>query len=193
MGDTGILSLLQDNNKRFDLENGVIVTNARFFEMIKEHFPGVRTIASCIQALNSENSEYGPRFEEYDLVTILNQHSCREYLAKYRGSADRMIVQLKSGCGRGDLYECYLHYCELEKNMSTSSVIGAQVLEREGFHVIPSQFGDLGCYSPEAVLLRRERDLLDLLEMGVRKFKVQRNFLLSKEDIDILADAVNRI
>jgi hypothetical protein len=178
-----ILAMLATTGQACGVRNSVVITHPTLFHYIKEEYPQLKTIASCIQALYPfRRHDYGESFRTYDYVVTLNQHATPMFLQRYREYCRKMILFLTLGCGTADLLKCYRHYSDIESEY-LSDDIDTTPVNPTLLTPIPCQLEReyRGC--DDGALIARETDLIGLLEMGVNKFKIPRNGILSRSNL----------
>ena len=150
------LTLLQSSGETNGVKNCVTILRDELLTVVKEFFPELATIASCIKftvdGVDEVLRAYEDAFANYDNVVILAQHSKPEFLKHLKEYASRMIVFPFIGCAVGNLNDCRRHYSFVERSWSTRYLCG-------------------NCRDS---LDEREDDLHALLDMGVRGFKFAR-------------------
>jgi len=191
------LSKLVENNTKYGVRNKVTVAHDKIFQLVRDEFPKLDVIASCIRQLDPNSEGYRERFQKYDYVVPLNQHNTFEFLSQFAEFADKMILFLNHGCARSDLHHCYEHYVETERSVRDRSSEEEDIVlspkdyaipEEEYHESVPSQIDSLSCSGGE--LYRREDDLTKLLAMGVSKFKISRDLSLKEEELGILLKCI---
>jgi hypothetical protein len=190
-----VLALLQQGNSQRGVKNKVVVTHELMLPYMKEHYPAVEVVASCLQAVNprlyspfqnqvrnpSFQGHYPDVFRDYDFVVPLNQHTTSDFLKQFRGYAPKMILFIGLECATNDLKQCFWHLQGIEYNNYPSDVERTFIKEDEIPDFLSSKLPKEaeGCplYYIEdrgASLLRRQEDFKNLLKMGVNKFKIPR-------------------
>jgi hypothetical protein len=144
--------------------------------LLAREFDGLDVIASCIQSLDPNCPSYRERFEKYDYVVVLNQHTTYDFLTQYEEYAEKMIFFLLLGCAKSNLKECYNHYREYEwLHRNRFSNLFASTGHEDEYQVL-QYTPSVSSQMPESNkcggqdLLTRE-DLAKLVGMGARGFK----------------------
>jgi hypothetical protein len=177
--ENSVLAQLHENTVRFNVRNKVTITNGELLPLLRERFPRLEVIASCIQNLEPRDvASYAERFRQYDYVVPLNQHTNAQYLASYKDSVDKMILFLKLRCPNPNLRECHDHYYTMETKLS-------DVNEHRRAAGKPwSVPGICANHANDASLYARQRDLANLLQMGVTCFKIPRDHPIDSYELE---------
>lgn len=186
-----VLDVLANCASRTGLKNKVVITRNALLPFLRQHYPNLEVVASCIQHLSPrESGSYQVKFQEYDYVVPLNQHTTYDFLKTFQAHADRLIVFLKLTCGMIDTRFCYSDYLSMEK--VPWGTIVQQLATIPPDTLAPSALtpDDSGCNHPGAALISREHDLSGLIGMGVDKFKISRAQALLPEDFRLLIRSI---
>jgi len=187
-----MLDIISSSGQTHRLRNSVVITHPGLLPHIRSNYPELETIASCIQPLYPfAEHDYQRAFEDYDFVVPLNQHTTPEFLSQYRNYADRMLVFLTLGCGIPHFAKCYVHYLDIESGYPTHNEASTRVSPKS-LEVIPCQLKEPHRGCDDGALITREEDLLGLLHMGIRKFKIPRNGLLRMQVLSKLLDMLEQ-
>lgn len=157
------------------LKNKVVITRHALLPWLRRTYPTLEVIASCVQQVSPRESRpYAAKFQDYDYVVPLNQHTTYDFLKDLREFAGRLIVFLKLTCGMSDTRYCYSDYLSMEK-VPWETIVRQLTTVPPGL-LLPSGLteADSGCNSPRSALVTREHDLAGLIGMGVSTFKVSR-------------------
>lgn len=197
-----ILDYLEKNAKKEEIKNGVVIGHDDLLHYVRKFNPDLKTICSTIQMIDiNKFTSYEDKFQKYDLVVPLNQHTSYNFLKQYEQYADKMLLFLNLPCYDGDLLKCYKHYAKIELNLLGSyGEIPENVKfdfndfsRREEFELVlndddskkakqlpQNQCKNINCKNDEGksnVLYLRD-DFIQLYSMGVNKFKIPREFEL---------------
>lgn len=174
------LEALSRSGQFHGVRNSVVITHPGLLPYIRENFPDLETIASCIQPLYPfVKHDYLRAFQDYDYVVPLNQHATPGFLAQYPAYVDKMLVFLTLGCGIPQFAKCYVHFLEIESTYPTDHA-AAERVKPKSLNVIPCQLTEPHRGCDDGALIVREDDLSGLLRMGVWKYKVPRNGLFRR-------------
>ena len=162
---TGLGKKLLDNLAMVGDDNGVqnyiTILRDELLEVIKDLYPGLKTVASCIRFTENDpegvKALYRASFENFDYVVPLPQHTKVAFLRSFHRYAAQMMVFPTLGCARPDLGDCKRHFLSED-----SSVHVEWVYE--------------GCQmrAPSSSLISRSHDARGLLKMGVENLKFAR-------------------
>jgi hypothetical protein len=209
------LDLLALGNQKHGVRNKVTITREHLYGTVRRDYPGLEVIASCIQQFDPRKTEgYGEKFGKYDGVVIVNQHTTPEFLKKYEDFTDKMIVFLNLPCNRTNLYECLLHYLRTEQGCEHNHELEYCPAAHE-LDVTPCEIKHSWRCSPSNHEARMETlallkgvelpkedpclggkltyrwyDLSELLEMGVRQFKIPRGVPLVLDEYNVFVEHV---
>ncbi len=203
-----VLHALADSGAKYGVDNHVTITHDSLLSVVREHFPELTTVASCIRFVGGRRGEFGGvdeyrrAFEDFDLVVPLNQHTTWQFLSQFRDRVDQMLLFLNMECSRNDQRECYKCYCGYEEMASGSDeLVGAPVPAGDFDCLVSPDIGGLDprlrnqCNNKGAKLAERE-DIIDLALEGVNKFKIARrrhHHPLDHEDTRGLAHFFNNV
>lgn len=170
-----VLDSLSSSGLGSGLKNKVVITRHALLPWLRRNHPSLEVVASCVQQVSPRESRpYAGKFQDYDYVVPLNQHTTCDFLEDLREYAGRLIVFLKLTCGMPDTRFCYSDYLSMEK--VPWDTIVQQLTTLPPGRLLPSGLtaADSGCNSPRSALVTREHDLAGLIRMGVCIFKVSR-------------------
>ena len=181
--ETGVLDFMSTSASRFGLKNKVVITRRALLPYLRQAYPVLEVVASCIQQTSPrESGPYDAKLQEYDYVVPLNQHTTYECLKGLAEHADRLIVFLLLTCGNIETKFCFSDYLAHEE--VPWETILPQLATNVFDNLIPTGLTpeDSGCNSPRATLISREHDLSGLIGMGINKFKITRAQYIMPED-----------
>jgi hypothetical protein len=194
------LIVLQESGIKYDVRNGVIVTRHDVAEVIREEFPDLSLVASCIYQLDPRNPGYEGAFQLFDYVVPMNPHTTYDFLSQFRQYVEQMLVFLNFDCVGPNMYECYKHYARVEMdNRNPEGHERVEVRPKSDFKAAPCQLPSYENRTPccgsnyrseDAELINRPVDLIRLIEMGVTKFKVPRSYHLYRHVVEKLVDCI---
>lgn len=173
--ETEVLEFMASSGNGSGLKNKVVITRQALLPYLRQNFPGLEVVASCIQQTSPRDcGPYTSKLQEYDYVVPLNQHTTYDSLRTLEAEADRLIVFLMLTCGSVDIRCCFGDYLTHERIAPEQML--QQLATRTFTGLLPSALSsqDSGCNWPGAALNSREHDLVGLIRMGVNKFKVTR-------------------
>lgn len=176
-----ILSLLDQTGQRWGVTNHVCIMHPALFEHARENYPRLGKIASCIQVFYPfRRHDYAESLREYDHVVPLNQHTTPAFLERYREHCRKLIVFLTLGCGTPDFRKCFRHYTEIESEYPSGGKPNSE-FDPSPLPSIPCQLSEEYRHCDDGALIDRDDDLIGLIRLGIDKFKVPRNGVLSEE------------
>ena len=206
-----VLSFLENNAKKENIWNGVVIGHDDLLDYVKKNNPDLKTICSTIQMIDvNKFTSYEDKFQKYDLVVPLNQHTSYDFLKQFSQYKEKMLLFLNLPCYENNLFKCYEHYSNIElKILAGHGMIPENVKydfddfsSKEQFKIIFSK-DDLvksknlisnycknipcGDISGKSNLLYLRDDLFQLYSMGVNKFKIPREFKLDLDQLDIVS------
>jgi len=162
-GVRGSLYELQKIGVLNGVQNYVTILRDELLDVVKELFPDLKTVASCIKFSEPDQEKASVLFEEafrkYDYVVALPQQAKYDFLKRFESNAGQLIVFPHLPCAEKDLGKCKAHYRFLE------GIKGPVDIE-----IAESFCGD----EFDPLVLRAEEDLIPLIRMGVRGFKFHR-------------------
>ncbi len=187
------LTRLDDNAQYFEVDNLVVVTKDYLRREIRKRFHHLKIVSSCIQHLdpvnNGEIETYDRLFRDYDFVVPLNQHTTYDFLQRFSQHAEKMLALLNLACPKADTFRCYNDYVGVELELAEevedrSHIAGERVvIESPDYDGVPSMLPDesLKCFE-DGKLIQRPNDVIRLLQMGVRHFKIPRRIKLEPHE-----------
>lgn len=182
-GEMRVLDSLSSSGRSTGLKNKVVITRHALLPYLRSTYPTLEVIASCIQQISPRDCRpYAVKFQDYDYVVPLNQHTTYEYLKDLHEHADRLIVFLELTCGMIDARYCYSDYLSMEKVPWETIVRQLTTVPANALMPTGLAPADSGCNNPRAALITREHDLSGLIRMGVNIFKVSRAQQLLPDD-----------
>jgi len=165
------------------VKNHVTIYRDELLDVVEGLYPELGTVASCVKFTTNGVDRvlrlYERAFERYDHVVALPQHSNIELLGNFPDNAGQMMLFPNLGCSEKDTRICKGHYAGLD-------VPGKYVSPR----------CSRGCSNRMDYLIdRKEKDLIPLIQMGVRAFKFPRyvaemGFSMAAELVDLVAEEV---
>jgi len=162
---TGLGKKLLDNLAMVGDDNGVqnyiTILRDELLEVIKDLYPGLKTVASCIRFTENDpegvKALYRASFENFDYVVPLPQHTKVAFLRSFHSYVAQMMVFPTLGCAKTDLDECKRHFWSQDSSVHLNLV-------RAGCHT----------WDRPNPLVSRPHDAQGLLKMGVGNFKFTR-------------------
>jgi hypothetical protein len=151
-------TLLEQMAQTPDVGNKVTIADPRLLDKLKDEFPDLELIASCIQQVFPHTAGYADKFPKYDYVVILNQDTTLAILEPHMAYADQMIVFLNLACHNPDLSKCCKHYKTKDKSFPDKTPVSKD-----------------GCYGTNAALIGRYEELSEMVRKRITKFKVPRD------------------
>jgi hypothetical protein len=127
-----VLKVLSEHKK-----NAVVIGNDKLLNFINNKFPSLKTICSSIQFLDYLNfKDYVVKFEKYDLLVPLSQHTTYDFLKKYKNYSNQMLLFLNYTCNNPELFKCFIHYNNINNiDLNFDKIKG----EFHNSNIIPSQ------------------------------------------------------
>ncbi|MBT4917028.1 hypothetical protein HN709_04085 [Candidatus Peregrinibacteria bacterium] len=180
-----VLEALANSAETTGQTNVVTVLRDELRDFVRKEYPNLRIVGSCIRYVGGRKGEFDgeKRMAEdldlFDEIVPLNQHTVPQFLSKFEDRIDKIIVFLCLGCacnGEGEegFYRCYRHHVE-EELFNQGKEKGTPLpISVEEFSFMGSKLDTLNPMCFAEPLERREEDLRELLDMGVRKFKLPR-------------------
>lgn len=188
-----VLETLARGNAVHLVKNKVTITRDALRPYLRQCYPNLDLIASCIQQTSPrESAPYEDKLRQYEYAVVLNQHTTYAFLKPLAAQAGRLIVFLKLCCGSNDITCCFGDYLAHEK--VPPATILAQRAGQSFDGLTPSQLApeNSGCNFFSAALNQRPDDLEALIRMGIYLFKVTRAQFISPDELRQLVDLIQR-
>jgi len=180
-----VLEALANSAEKSGQINVVTVLRDELREFVRKEYPNLRIVGSCLRYIGGRKGEFDgeKRMTEdldlFDEIVPLNQHTVPQFLSRFQDRIDQIIAFLCLGCacdGKGEegFYRCYNHHVEEEFFNQGRDLDTPLPISVEDFDFMGSKLDTLTpeCFAEQ--LENRPEDLKEILEMGVRKFKIPR-------------------
>jgi len=199
--DREVLSTLAKNSSESGIPNYVTVTRDDVRNYIRERFPELKIVASCVKFVGGHKEvfkgekEYDDAFEGYDYVVPLSQHSTPDFLGRYRSHVKKMVLLALTECNGPVSRECFNHYVRSQCAFFNFRHNPSREFSGDFSCINVPSFPEIGSgCAPNlsrSLLGARVIDLMDLVKLGVDKFKIPAGIRVDTLDVHNIARLVD--